>query len=278
MKNLVRLPGVVGYEPGFNSGYRVLSSNLDINRGFEANFFELLYELEAGNFWFRSRNRLIIWALQQYFPKAQSFLEVGCGTGYVLSGIARSLPHLKLHGSEIFSDGLAFAAKRLPTVELFQMDARHIPFQEEYDVIGAFDVLEHIQEDGKVLQEMHRAIRPGGGLLLTVPQHPWLWSQADSYAHHVRRYRSQDLSQAIEQAGFSIVKMTSFVSLLLPLMLLSRLRQRQPDPNYDPTAEFKISDWMNAALENVLTMELQFIRAGVSFPFGGSLLVVASKP
>jgi len=97
--------------------------------GFEAKFFAQLVEVETNNFWFRSRNRLIIWALQRYFPDARHFLEIGCGTGFVLSGIQQAFPNLTLYGSEIFTKGLEFAAQRLPNTQLFQMDARHIPFE-----------------------------------------------------------------------------------------------------------------------------------------------------
>src|SRR5512134_4079567 len=62
------------------------------NEGFDGSYFSGLAELEAGNFWFRSRNQLVIWALRRYFPHAKSFMEIGCGTGFVLSGIQQALP------------------------------------------------------------------------------------------------------------------------------------------------------------------------------------------
>src|SRR5688500_17227380 len=101
--------------------------------GFNPEYFGELERLEAANFWFRSRNRLIIWAIAKYFPAARSLLEIGCGTGFVLSGIQHALPRLKVSGSEIYSAGLVFAAERLPSGHFFQMDARRIPFEEEFD-------------------------------------------------------------------------------------------------------------------------------------------------
>jgi hypothetical protein len=124
---------------------------------------------------------------------------------------------------------------------------------------------------------MYRAVHNGGGIVLTVPQHPWLWSQADDYAHHVRRYSEQELKTQVEQAGFKVIRMTSFVSLLLPLMLISRLKQRRPNPDYDVTSELRISGWINAILENILTLERTMIQFGISLPVGGSMLLVAKK-
>ncbi|MEW5857914.1 MAG: class I SAM-dependent methyltransferase [Cyanobacteriota bacterium] len=262
-----RIEGYLSFAPEFSQ----------INDNYEPSFFSQLATLEAKNFWFCSRNRLIVWALQRYFPQAQTLLEIGCGTGFVLSGIEKAFPRLTLYGSEIFSTGLAFAAQRLSKAELFQMDACKIPFEREFDIIGAFDVLEHIKEDRIVLAEMYRATKAGGGIILTVPQHPWLWSQADDYAHHVRRYRAQELKTKVQRAGFKIVRMTSFVSLLLPLMLLSRSQQQRPKPDYDPLAELRIGGLANSILEKVLDFERSAIRLGLSFPLGGSLLLIAKK-
>ncbi len=147
--------------------------------GFKAEYFSSLAQLEARNFWFRGRNALIVWALGKYFPSTRSFLEVGCGTGFVLSGLASAFPQVKLSASELFSDGLRFAAERAPRASFMQMDARRMSFEEELGAVGAFDVLEHIEEDEEVLSAMARALRPGGGMLLTVPQHRWLWSASE---------------------------------------------------------------------------------------------------
>lgn len=232
---------------------------------------------EAGHFWFRSRNRLLIWVLKKYFPKAKSFLEVGCGTGFVLSGIGEAFPHLSLSGSEMYSAGLAYAAQRIGQADLFQMDARRIPFDGEFDVIGAFDVLEHIEEDEHVLSQMHRALRSGGGIVLTVPQHPMLWSYVDEFSRHQRRYTFSELHAKVRRAGFRIERATSFVSLLLPLVMASRWKRGRRSAGFDSCAEYKLGGLVHWILENVLGVERTLIRAGVSFPAGASLLMVARK-
>lgn len=261
-----------------NNGYlSFLPDMTETNDGFSAVYFAQLATVEESSFWFRSRNNLLIWALRRYFPHINKFLEIGCGTGLVLSGIQRYFPGLKLSGSEIFSEGLDFAKERLPDVNLFQMDARRIPFEDEFDVIGAFDVLEHIDEDELVLLQMFRAIRRAGGIILTVPQHRFLWSGVDEYSFHKRRYTRRDLVGKVERAGFRIIRVTSFVSFLLPLMIFSRLKQCRPQRDFDPLREYKIGTLLNMTFENVLTIERGLIKSGISFPAGGSLLVVAKK-
>lgn len=243
--------------------------------GFEASYFSELAALEDGYFWFEARNRLIIWAMKKYVPGLRAFLEVGCGTGYVLAAVDREFPQSRLYGSEIFTEGLGFAARRVPRASFMQMDARRMPFRDEFDAIGTFDVLEHIEEDAEVLAQLHGALLPGGHLLITVPQHQWLWSASDEHARHVRRYSANDMHAKLRAVGFDIRLSTSFVSLLLPVMYLARALKRKT--KLDPAGEFKLSPYVNAAFYTVMSAELGLIRANVRFPIGGSRLVVARK-
>jgi SAM-dependent methyltransferase len=267
-----------GYQPGLRDGiYQFTEDPLDNHAGFKPEYFTRLAQIEERNFWFRARNELIQWALRNYFPGAKSFFEVGCGTGFVLAGIRKKFPRMRLAGSELFTDGLAIAKARLPNVELYQMDARCISFESEFDVVGAFDVLEHLIEDENVLAQMFNAVRSGGGLLLTVPQHPFLWSASDQYAMHQRRYNRAELRTKVESAGFRIERITSFNSLLLPLMIWSRVR-RKSNQYFQPWREFEIGSALNKTLESILKFERIIITTGASFPAGGSLLLVGRKP
>lgn len=267
-----------GFEPSILAEFPAFAPELaHAEEGYDPAHFSALAELEARNFWFRARNRLIIWALGRYFPAARRFLEVGCGTGFVLAGVAAAFPGLDVAGSEVAADGLGFAARRVPSARLIQMDARHIPFSRDFDVVGAFDVIEHIEDDRAVLRALHEALVPGGGLLLTVPQHPALWSEYDVRARHIRRYRASELRDKLGEAGFDIVRMTSFVTLLLPIMAVLRLAHRAPAADYDPLDELRVAPWLNWALEKTLDVERALIRAGVSMPAGGSLLLVARR-
>lgn len=245
--------------------------------GFKAEYFEQLVSYEAGNFWFRARNALIVWLLKRYSPDMASFLEVGCGTGFVLQGLTTAFPNAKLSGSEIFVEGLEFAAKRVPGTNLFQMDARRTPFVDEFDAVGAFDVIEHIKEDELVLQNLARALKPNGILAVSVPQHEWLWSPADDFACHERRYKRGELEAKIEATGLEVLRSTSFVSLLLPAMAYSRWRARS-DTAFDPNDEFKMSPALNSIFKFIMDIERFAIKAGVNFPAGGSRIVIARRP
>ncbi|NBV49811.1 class I SAM-dependent methyltransferase [bacterium] len=243
---------------------------------YPSDMFPKLAAAESTHWWFRSRNKVIIWAVQNFVKSCRDFLEIGCGTGFVLEGLSREFPSFTLSGSEYFPEGLSFAKKRVPRAQFKQLDATKMEEKEKYDCIGAFDVLEHIDDDRRVLQNIHRALRPGGYLAITVPQHRWLWSVVDEHAQHVRRYEKADLISKLRAAGFGVVFCSSFVSLLVPLMWLSRLTANKKE-NFDSMSEFQISGWVNKALEQVMNLELGLLKIGIRLPLGGSLLVVAVK-
>jgi SAM-dependent methyltransferase len=250
--------------------------------GYDPELFAEYVKFEESNFWFVNRARLITALLRKYFPEARDFLELGCGTGSVLLTLRRSLPNLNLSGSEQYPRGLVFAHRRLgESVTLVQMDARRILARDEFDVIGAFDVIEHIRDDEDVLAEIRAALKPKGGTMIAVPQHPWLWSPADDAVLHERRYARGELEAKLERTGLRVLHSTSFNALLLPFMLASRTimnfrawRHTAPDV----MAEFNIAPWLNRALLSILRLEVGLIEAGIRWPLGGSRFVVAQRP
>lgn len=269
---------VCGDIPSDRGGFMAFAPGLAAqNDGFNPELFERFAAVEAGHFWFVGRNAILTDCMMRYFPAAKNILEIGCGTGFVLANTRQIYPEAQLFGSDIFTEGLSYAKQRVPTASLFQMDACHIPYQNEFDLIASFDVLEHIEDDQAALQQIYQACQPGGGLILTVPQHRWLWSSTDDYAHHKRRYTRAELRDKVECAGFRVEYVGSFVSLLLPVMLASRLLQKSADASDQMDAGFKISRLTNTLLGAVMKVERWLIARGVSFALGGSLLLVARR-
>jgi SAM-dependent methyltransferase len=247
------------------------------SEAYDVELYERIAEAEPRSFWFRARNRLIVSTIRRHFPDARSLLEVGCGTGFVLSALREAFPGVRLVGAERYAEGLAVARRRLPDVELVELDATRMPYDGEFDVVGAFDVLEHVEADLDALRGLRAAVRPGGGVVLLVPQHPRLWSRMDTVARHVRRYTRRELVAKTRAAGLDVVATTSFVSTLLPALVVSRAVRRALRRPYDPVAELEPGA-LNGLFERLLDGERMLIERGVSLPAGGSLLVVARRP
>lgn len=245
------------------------------NTPFPPSSFETLAMLESDNWWFRSRNRIILWALETKIKSFKSLLEVGCGTGFVLKGIHDKYPTASLFAVEYYSEGIEHASKRVPTAKIKQLDATKMNEIGVYDVVASFDVVEHIPDDVKALNNFYSALKEGGSLILTVPQHPSMWSKSDDFAGHIRRYTRSELLDKVRNSGFTVNYISSFVTFLLPLMWISRLAFTKKD--YYPMSEFLIPKWLNKCLEFVMGIEYLFLKIGLVFPAGGSLLLVAHK-
>ena len=244
--------------------------------GFDPKHFDELSKLEAEFFWFVVRNELIVGLVNKFFPDARRFLEIGCGNGAVLRAIANSRRWERLVGSELHPSGLAYARKRLPPeVEFVQMDARNIPGIGIFDLTGAFDVIEHIADDEGVLRRMRAATQTEGGTIIAVPQHPWLWSDADDLAHHQRRYRRGELEAKLCRNGFEVLFSSSFTALLLPVMVASRLMRRGGAQDADVFSEFRLNPHVNDAFTAILRTEVRMTLAGWRWAAGGSRIVVA---
>lgn len=245
-------------------------------RPFDPAWYEELAAKEDAHFWFRARAGLIVRFLREFAPGMRSFAEFGCGTGHVLAAVAASFPEAALLGTEYFDEALPFARRRVARAEFVRLDLLDSPFEGRFDAVGAFDVIEHIEDDLGALRAIARSLVPGGTAVVTVPQHRWLWSWQDECSMHHRRYSRGDLRAKLRAAGLEPVAEASFVSLLLPAMLLSR--RGRPGASPDPMAEFRLHPSVNRALDAVMRAESWMIGRGARFPAGGSLLAVARRP
>jgi len=251
---------------------------------FPDNAFEILYQSEEKNFWFRVRNKIIGNAITRYLSPQSRILEVGCGTGYV-SRYLKKMGY-RVECADLFFDALQFCKRRNAGDLYYQCNLSERLFIEEFDGICAFDVLEHIDDDDAVLKNVHVALKPGGTLFITVPADRHLWSAMDIYAEHKRRYSMQELREKIESNRFKVIKMSYFMTLLYPFILLSRkLSLRTKSMNDEDRKKQIEKEVMSELQPNVIINSLFFLIfslevpliSSFTLPFGSSLLCVAIK-
>jgi len=244
--------------------------------------FDVTVSVEASSFWCRTRNRVLRGVFDRFVERTRPMdvLEIGCGTGNVLRELRR-IPNLRLTGSEVNLQGLRYARAGLSDLTFIQLDATNMPFDAAFDVVGAFDVLEHIDADEDVMRGVHRALRSGGLFIVTVPQFPWLWSTLDEIVEHKRRYLRKELVDKLDGAGFSVTYVTSFVTALFPLMAASRLLGRGRSKPHGTAAAFaaevSLPGPLNWVFDKVMRVDEAALRMGATLPFGGSLLAVAQR-
>ncbi|MGH9504279.1 MAG: class I SAM-dependent methyltransferase [Terriglobales bacterium] len=258
----------------------------DTSGGYDPSFFQQLALIEDRHFWFRARNRLIFEIsrkLASELNKGYRVLEVGCGTGKVLRTLRQACPAGTVVGMELWFDGLRFARERSPG-PLVQGDVRNCPFGKPFDLIGMFDVLEHVPEELATLRALREALATGGRLLLTVPAHQYLWSYFDEAAQHCRRYSPCEIRDRLVQAGFEVEFLSLFMSCIFPLVWLQRKvgsRRRRQFANHAKTLalrEFRIIPGINGLLTALLRIEGLWLARGYRLPVGTSLIVVARRP
>jgi SAM-dependent methyltransferase len=250
--------------------------------------FAPLFAAEDRHFWFRARNRCIAAALRSLpdFHAIHDILEVGCGTGVVLAELQRLFPRGRIVGLDLFEEGLMFARRRFSGT-LLQADVRRHVFDRPFDLIGAFDVIEHLDEDETLLRRLWHQLRPGGHLIVTVPAHQALWSYFDNVAHHRRRYAPAELERKLTATGFCEPYETQFMAALFPVMWLKRrwlgknaklahaTTERQQAAVESELQVNPIANWL---LEVMTRPDAYLVAHRLPVPFGTSLLAIATRP
>lgn len=236
--------------------------------------------LETSSFWFEHRNQCILEVMYRCPPPGMVF-DVGGGNGYVALALQQAGIPVTL--VEPGLTGVQNAAKRgvsqliCSTLE----DAGFIPGS--FPAAGVFDVLEHIEDQEGFLKNLYMLLVPGGRVYLTVPAFGSLWSEADEYAGHYRRYTKNELSEVLAKVGFRVEYISYIFFMLPPPILLFRVLPSRIGMR-------KRQDWVSYALEHsqrsgltgyllrkMLGWELAQVRAGKVIPVGGSCLVAAAK-
>lgn len=241
---------------------------------YETDFYEKQLKIERSHFWFLFRNRVILRGvrlIEKGLSAPVRMLEIGCGAGNVISFLSEQ--GFSVEGADLYLDGLQVCERRTRT-NLYQFDVRAIPFREKWNVIGCFDVIEHMEEDELALQNMREALEPGGYLILTVPAVEMLYSAKEGT--HKRRYSKQGLVSKLDRAGFTIEKISYFFFLLFPIFFAIRLIKKWKQEEVFQSEDFSLHPFINQLLFKICMFE-SFISKFVSFPIGSSLWCVARK-
>lgn len=254
--------------------------------GYDPSFFDQVALVEDRHFWFRARNRLIFELSKKIslgLNPGYLVMEVGCGTGNILRVLRKACPDGVVIGLELWFDGLRHAQKRASGF-LVQGDIRNCPFRKQFDLVGMFDVLEHLQEEQETLRSIWKLLLPQGRLLLTVPAHQSLWSYFDEAAHHCRRYSADEIRRKLTEAGFEVEFLSQFMMCILPIVWIFRkMSGLRGQPNSDRAKtladkEFRIVPVVNQILTALLNLEARWLSRGHRLPIGTSLVVVSRKP
>jgi len=232
-------------------------------------------DLDQRHWWYLGRRRVLATLVERLVkpPPGARILEVGCGTGH-------NFEMLQSFGDvdavELDESVREIAEKRLGRQVLADRlpELKGVP-DGRYDLICAFDVVEHIAEDDAALAAIASKLRPGGRLAITVPAHQWMWSAHDTVNHHKRRYSKASLKGLVDRSPLALESIGYLNSLLFPLAvgerMVSKLMRKEDAKLGIPPAP------LNRALTAVFAFERHAIGR-IPLPPGLSLYAIASAP
>jgi SAM-dependent methyltransferase len=242
-------------------------------------YVSVYHALEDTHWWFTGR-RDMIWRYLKDLARDISILEVGCSGG-ALIGLLEREGFSRVSGIDINERSIE-RCKSLGRKDVRIADGRATGFSnEQFDVVIASDVLEHIEEPILGLNEWLRILKPKGLAIVFVPAFQFLWSRHDEVNRHYRRYTKQEIVTLLEQAGFCIERATYWnFCLFFPALLVRMIRrvfsrQHGEKEGGDLTASGKI---VNKIFEGILKFENSVLASGLNFSLGLSLFAIARKP
>ena len=228
---------------------------------------------DSTHWWYVARRDVLASVItnQVKLPPTPMILEIGCGTGHNLAMLSR-FGNIDAVELDDYARGVASERFGRPVTNAMLPELAGIP-NNHYDLVALLDVLEHVEDDRAALKAIMARLRPGGSLLLTVPQYPWMWTGHDAASHHFRRYTKATLRKIVEEAGLKLDLLQSFNSLLFPLAVVDRFAARVTkrsgsDDNPPPSP-------INTLFTKVFAFERHLIGR-VPMPPGLSLIALAS--
>jgi SAM-dependent methyltransferase len=235
-----------------------------------------MYNLESYYWWFVARRQLLEALIKEV---AREFtrpimLDVGCGTGINYSVMSR-------YGTAVSTDfsqeALKFSNAR-GVGDLVRSSIETLPFKDaSFEVITALDVLEHVDDDLKALDELRRIMKENALLVITVPAYGFLWSEHDEALHHRRRYAASELRNKLTRAGLEVERISYYITFLFfPILFMRFLQSIFKKSVQAKTSHIILPRWLNAFLIWILAFE-RFLLRWVNFPFGVSLVCLARR-
>ncbi len=243
----------------------------------EEHVYHRMAEIQDRHWWYEARRQILNALLKKLpLPGSAKILEVGSGPG-------ANINMLSNFGSLYVLEPDAFSRKHI--TEHYGLPAGHvkngflpgdIPFDPDFDLVCAFDVIEHIEQDAGAIESLFKSLKHGGYAIFTVPAYQFLWSSHDEALHHKRRYTKESFAAILRQAGFQIEFISYYNTILFPLIALIRIAKKLFGIRHGADDTMPRFDFINSALRAIFSLE-KWILNPMTLPFGVSIVAVCRK-
>lgn len=238
-------------------------------------FYKDYFILEKEHWLFKVRRKIFIYFIKKYTKPGSSIFDFGCGSGYLVGELQRQ--GYNAYGMDFEKEAIDYGVNSgTNNLVLGKGDKVEYP-NESFNLITAFDVLEHIEHEKLVIGELFRILKPGGKMIITVPAYRWLWGVQDEVSHHFRRYTMGSLRKIFKNLSeLKIVKRTYFNTFLFPPIAIVRLVSRWFELK-NRKSDFEMDNRVLSALFYfIFNLEFYFLKF-INFPFGVSILLILKK-
>ena len=258
-------------------GIKAFHSDINENdEDYNAKGLDFHYQIEEKHFWFVSRREFILSCFERFINKESEIIEIGAGTGNITRELMKN-GYKNISVGEMHMNGLRYA-RSYGIANCFQFDLLRTPFEDEFDVVCMFDVLEHVPDEKLALENVKIMLKKNGLLVLSLPAHMWLWSTVDEASGHKKRYNRKELLQLMDESGFEVQYSSYFFIFIVPLLYFRALMNRKnkgKNITEMNTGSF-INNFPNKVLLGITRLENRLRRFLPDF-FGGSILMIARK-
>jgi SAM-dependent methyltransferase len=240
-------------------------------------FYSEYSRIEDTHWWFRGRRQIFMRLLAPFTDGARlRILDIGFGTGAMLNFLSR---YGSVIGMDMSVEAIRFARTRCDNPMLLA-SITAVPLETAtFDLVTAFDIIEHDDDDDAALAELARVCRPGGHVLLTVPAFQFLWGNQDIINHHRRRYTLAQVEQRVRAAGFTPRRLSYFNALLFPVVAAVRVARRlRGEPKGEIKSDFTMTKpgLVNDTLTRVFAAEGRLLTRW-RLPVGVSVVCLAER-
>jgi ubiquinone/menaquinone biosynthesis C-methylase UbiE len=247
-------------------------------------YFKEYYHLERVNWWFTVRRRILRDRIRHILnnPKEIQSLNIGAATGTTSDMLSEFGEVMSVE----YDQECCNYTQTFLNTPLIQGSITELPFDNNsYDLVCAFDVIEHVEDDTKAVAEMMRVCKPGGHIAITVPAYALLWGEHDVINQHFRRYTKTELLRLLKKHPGKMVYQTYFNSILfIPIAAyrllakgMSKLKGAKREKVESDHAIFGTEGFFNNLLAGIFSIDYYLMKWGIRFPAGVSIMVFFKK-
>lgn len=238
----------------------------------QKDYYYKMNEDEANdNRWFKARKDIIIWLIKKIFKhkKDINILDVWSWTWYFLEKLIQYwYAHVKWF--DFSEDAISICKQKWIHIEYWFLP--NINIDNRYDCITCLDVIEHIDDDKKSMENILKVLKDNGKAIFTVPAYKFLWWYHDEINHHKRRYTLKWFKYLVEHNWWQIEYISYYNFFLFPIALLFKyINKRSSNMSSKP------NNFVNKIFYKIFKSEFWFIKKWFKFPFWVSIVAVVSK-